>query len=91
MGRKREEPAAAQEAGLRVAMRRFREIFPRGFRDARYLQWERGYKWSSHLAWQNELDRATRQWMLESGDHQEVARRIARFLRPIKAEHAVSL
>lgn len=75
MGRKREQ---LDTPGLRTAMRRFREIFPRGFRDETYLEWERGYKWSAHLAWEHELDRSTWQRMLEAGDHQEVARRIAR-------------
>lgn len=76
MGRKREQLDA--QPGLRIAMRRFREIFPRGFRDKRYLEWERGYKWSAHVAWQKELDRSTWQQMLEAGAYREIARRIAR-------------
>jgi hypothetical protein len=79
MGRKIERPDARPQAGLRTAMRRFREIFPRGFREPRYLEWEREYKWAAHLAWEAELDRATWQRLLEAGDHREAARRIARF------------
>src|SRR5690348_8282912 len=79
MARRREQPEDRSREGLRTAMRRFREIFPRGFQDTRYLEWERGYKWSAHLTWQKELDRHNWQRMLETGEHQEVARRIARF------------
>jgi hypothetical protein len=62
---------------LMPAKRRFREIFPRGFVDPTYIEWERGYKWAAHLAWQRELDRPTWRLMLADGRHDEVARRVA--------------
>jgi len=33
-------------------------LFPRGFRDETYLDWERGYKWEAHQAWREALGRA---------------------------------
>jgi hypothetical protein len=65
------------EARLPAAKRRFKEIFPGGFTDPTYLEWERGYKWSAHQAWQRELDRSTWAVLLAEGAHAEVARRIA--------------
>ena len=44
-----------RDAGLRAAKRRFREIFPGGFADETYLEWERDYKWAAHRAWQATL------------------------------------
>jgi hypothetical protein len=53
------DPRRQWEGYLSGAKRRFKEIFPRRFRYPTYLEWERGYKWAAHLAWQRELDRAT--------------------------------
>src|SRR5579872_5457766 len=45
--------------GARRARRKFLHYFPRGFRDPTYLDWERGYKWDAHLAWEQSLGRAS--------------------------------
>ena len=68
-----------REAGLRAAKRRFREIFPGGFRDQTYLDWERDYKWAAHRAWEATLGRAEWERLLAEGAHAEVAKRIATF------------
>lgn len=68
-----------REAALRAAKRRFREIFPGGFRDATYLDWERGYKWDAHRAFVATLGRAEWRRLLAEGAHAEVARRLAGF------------
>ena len=68
-----------REAGLRTAKRRFREIFPGGFRDQTYLDWERDYKWAAHKAWDATLGRAEWERLLAEGAHAEVARRVASF------------
>jgi hypothetical protein len=65
------------EARLPAARERFKEIFPGGFADPTYLEWEREYKWAAHQAWQRELDRSTWTALLAGGSHAEVARRIA--------------
>ena len=79
MARKRTDQQPLREAGLRAAKRRFKEIFPAGFRDATYLEWERGYKWDAHRAWAATL--GPREWkrLLAEGAHAEVARRITAF------------
>ncbi len=66
-------------AAVRAAKRRFREIFPRGFADPTYLEWERDYKWAAHQAWQSALDRAAWARLLAAGRHAEIAARIARW------------
>ena len=68
-----------REAGLRTAKRRFREIFPGGFRDQSYLDWERDYKWAAHKAWEATLGRAEWERLLAEGAHAEIARRVAIF------------
>jgi hypothetical protein len=72
-----DDPRRAWEARLAPAKRRFRQIFPDGFRDQTYLEWERDYKWAAHLAWQRELDRATWSRLLARGGYDEIAHRIA--------------
>jgi hypothetical protein len=62
---------------LPAAKRRFREIFPGGFRDPTYLEWERDYKWAAHVAWQRTLDRRTWARLLAIGAHRDIAARIA--------------
>ncbi len=64
---------------LRAAKRRFREIFPRGFADPTYLEWERGYKWEAHVAWQHALDRETWSQLLAAREYREIGGRIARW------------
>lgn len=79
MARRRADVLPLREAGLRAAKRRFREIFPRGFADRTYLDWERDYKWAAHRAWMKTLAPAEWKRLLAEGAHAEVARRIASF------------
>jgi hypothetical protein len=57
--RKRAATAAAKRVvvsreALR-ARRKFLKVFPGGFRDETYLDWERGYKWDAHRRWEAAL------------------------------------
>lgn len=67
--RKREQaaPLACREKFLR--------FFPDGFRDAKYLEWERGYKSKAHQSWANELGRDQYRNLLIAGRYMEVAER----------------
>ena len=47
----RKYPGAAQ------CRRKFLRIFPQGFYDETYLAWERGYKWTAHQRWEEQLAR----------------------------------
>jgi len=71
-------PPRHWEAELPKAKHRFKKIFPRGFRDPTYLEWERDYKWAAHLAWRRELDRKTWANLLAASAFGEVARRISK-------------
>ena len=54
LGQRSQPQAAASRC-----VRKFLRIFPMGFRDAKYLDWERNYKWTAHQRWTAELGRAT--------------------------------
>ena len=45
--------------------KRFLRIFPGGFRDDTYLDWERDYKWESHKRWRAALRREEFQRLLD--------------------------
>ena len=79
MARALELAPSRSSAGLRTAKRRFREIFPRGFADPTYLEWERGYKWEAHVAWRHALDRETWSQLLAAREYREIGGRIARW------------
>jgi hypothetical protein len=63
-----------------IGRRRFLSFFPAGFRDEKYISWERGYKWRAHERWEEELDRSTFRKLLKQGDHGEIAARALRSL-----------
>src|SRR3954467_3551461 len=52
-------PHQAVSPGVGRARRKFLKVFPQGFRDATYLDWERGYKEKAHEQWQAVLDKPT--------------------------------
>lgn len=58
--------------------RKFLRYFPEGFRDAKYVDWERGYKWAAHEAWRESLGREELERLLAAGDHAEAAARAVR-------------
>lgn len=64
-------------AGLSRCRRKFRRYFPRAFRDADYLAWERDYKWQAHRAWRTELPRPVFLKLLND-DPAEIAKRAVR-------------
>ena len=63
--------------GLRCRTK-FLRLFPRGFRDPTYLDWERDYKWETHQRWQQELPPEEFRRLLRSGDAAEIAARALR-------------
>src|SRR4051812_45124192 len=69
-----EQSAPAEQAALpRRCRRKFLRFFPGGFRDPKYLAWERDYKWNAHQAWLEQV-----QPLLDSGALEEVAARAVR-------------
>ena len=68
--RKRAGQAVRQPGLSREARRcraKFLYYFPKGFHDATYLDWERGYNWSAHVRWEAELGREKFAAMLAAG------------------------
>ena len=51
---------------------KFLRFFPNGFRDAKYIAWERGYKEEAHLQWDQALNKRQFNTMLRSGRHLEI-------------------
>lgn len=55
--------------------RKFLRYFPEGFHDPKYIDWERGYKWTAHVQWNESLGRAEHRALIRSGDFAEIAAR----------------
>jgi hypothetical protein len=79
MARRPSELGSLRGAALQAARRRFREIFPGGFRDTTYRAWERDYKVAAHRRWREVLGQAEWRRLLEVRAYDDVARRIATF------------
>jgi hypothetical protein len=68
----------AEYAGASRCRRKFLRIFPGGFRDETYLEWERDYKWEAHERWEAGLGRAGFRALLKEGKFDEIAARAVR-------------
>lgn len=64
--------------GAQQCRKKFLRYFPRGFQDAQYDDWERGYKWNAHLAWEEMLNHAEYKSLLRAGQFSEIAARAVR-------------
>jgi hypothetical protein len=54
--------------------RKFLRFFPGGYADETYIDWERGYKWTAHERWEEQLDRTSFRSMLDAEEYAEIAR-----------------
>lgn len=64
--------------GAERCRRKFLRFFPGGFYDAKYIDWERGYKRETHERWEAALNRAEHRRLLRAGEFAEVAARAVR-------------
>jgi hypothetical protein len=64
--------------GILRSRQKFLRLFPDGFRDETYLQWERNYKWKAHLQWEEELGALMFRRLVRSGEYIEAAARAVR-------------
>ncbi len=55
--------------------KRFLKIFPKGFNDQRYIEWERTYKWEAHLLWKKLLGQEEFLSLLKKRDYSTIASR----------------
>jgi hypothetical protein len=69
--------SAQQKAALRCR-RKFLRLFPGGFRDETYLDWERDYKWQTHERWLAQLDEPEFRRLLRARQFAEIAARAVR-------------
>lgn len=53
--------------------RKFLRVFPGGFRDETYIEWERDYKWNAHRQWDKVLLEATFRRLIEEKKFIEIA------------------
>ena len=63
------------EALARRCRRKFLRLFPGGFRDETYLEWERDYKHETHQRWEAALPRREFRRLLRGGEHATIAAR----------------
>lgn len=52
---------------------KFLRFFPKGFRDEKYIAWERGYKWAAHERWNEVLNQADFRALLKDGAFETIA------------------
>jgi hypothetical protein len=71
----RQSQSAQTSAGALRCRRKFLKFFPEGFRDEKYVSWERGYKWEAHERWNEMLERDAYRSLLRAGEFAEVAAR----------------
>jgi hypothetical protein len=65
-------------SGAARCRRKFLRVFPGGFRDETYLDWERDYKWATHTRWNAALGKDEFARLLAEGAHREIADRALR-------------
>ena len=63
----------AVSAPAQRARRKFLRFFPHGFEDPTYLDWERDYKWETHLRWEESLGRSDFQRLLKQRAFEAIA------------------
>ena len=67
-------PARQRDLGKSLrCRRRFLKVFPGGFHDETYLDWERDYKWEAHKRWEASLGREHFRELLREQHFAEIA------------------
>lgn len=74
----RKQGADKTSAGALRCRRKFLRFFPKGFQDAKYIAWERDYKWLAHEQWNELLGREAFRALLREGEYEEAAARAVR-------------
>jgi len=70
---KRKVASRAAATPVARARRKFLRFFPGGFADPTYLDWERDYKWETHLRWEESLGRRDFQRLLKEREFEVIA------------------
>jgi hypothetical protein len=61
------------ENKIRQAKNKFLYFFKKGFYTEKYLDWERGYKWDAHLAWEKTLNEKAFKKLIRAKKFKEMA------------------
>jgi hypothetical protein len=64
--------------GAKRCRNKFLRYFPSGFADQKYIDWERGHKWTAHQRWQEILGQEEHRALIRRGEFMEVAARAVR-------------
>ena len=64
--------AEQKSTGATNCRRKFLRYFPKGFYDPKYINWERGYKWTAHEKWEESLNRSAFRALLRSENFNEI-------------------
>jgi hypothetical protein len=64
--------------GASRCRRKFLKIFPGGFQDETYIDWERDYKWEAHERWNEQLGKDEMRSLMRKSEHGELASRAVR-------------
>lgn len=70
-------PANLSKSAIRCK-KKFLRFFPGGFSDETYIDWERGYKWTAHKQWQEQLGHDEMRRLVAAKDFFEIAARAVR-------------
>jgi hypothetical protein len=66
-------PKHLRSSGSTRARRKFLRVFPRGFHDETYVDWERGYKWEAHRQWEAQLGKEKFQDLIRQKKFSDIA------------------
>ena len=72
-GSKSTQLRAVESPNAERCRRKFLRFFPEAFRDATYLHWERDYKWTAHLQWNEVLKFTVYRDLLKKRKFSEIA------------------
>ena len=70
--------ATTRRTGSSRCRRKYLKLFPGGFQDETYRDWERDYKWATHKRWAAALRQAEFSRLLSVRDYREIATRAVR-------------
>jgi hypothetical protein len=65
--------ANAPPAKAAKARRKFLRVFPQGFRDETFVDWERDYKWQAHLRWEAALEERQFRALIAAQQFEQIA------------------
>jgi hypothetical protein len=66
------------ERKRKACLRKFLYYFKKGYTDAKYIAWERDYKWQAHLLWEQQLGKRQFAEMLKDRRYGEIAQTATR-------------